>query len=224
MILPKLIIGDKEINYAVRLGKGSKYVYLRFTKNLDLVVTLPKNSNIDPEKIVREKHDWIEKKYQELSKRKPVFDGKRILYKGRCYELEIVRSDRASVKLDKDKITFFTKNKMGRKDLLRDWMTRKTKKYLQIEIPAYAEKFGVMSNGFEVKDMKKWGYCSRNGKLTFNWQIIALPKELAEYVILHEIAHLSEFNHSKNFRYKLASMCPDFVEREMMLKSIVPIG
>jgi hypothetical protein len=57
----------------------------------------------------------------------------------------------------------------------------------------------------------------------FNWQLIALPKELIEYVIDHEIAHLLEFNHSTNFHKRLASLCPNFRERENMLKNIIPI-
>ncbi|MFQ6060534.1 MAG: M48 family metallopeptidase [Thermoplasmata archaeon] len=69
-----------------------------------------------------------------------------------------------------------------------------------------------------VKDTKRWGYCKRNGDLVLNWQLIALPRKLAEYVILHELAHLSEFSHSKGFRARLAAMCPDYREREDELK------
>jgi len=221
--MPKLQIGDKEINYTVRRGKGSKYVYLRFTRNFDLMITLPKNSNLDPEKIIKEKRAWIERKYKQLSERKKVSDGKRVLYKGRYYDLEVIRSNKENVRIDKDKIILHT-DERDPKALLKKWMKRKTRDYLNRLMPVYAKKLGTVVNGFKIKNMKKWGYCNKNGKLAFNWQLIALPKELMEYVILHEIAHLSEFNHSKNFRYRLASICPDFMEREIELKNMLPIS
>ena len=48
-----------------------------------------------------------------------------------------------------------------------------------------------------------------------------MPSDLADYVVLHEISHLREFNHSRGFRYALASLCPDFKEKEAMLKRYV---
>jgi hypothetical protein len=48
-----------------------------------------------------------------------------------------------------------------------------------------------------------------------------LPRELADYVILHELSHLKELNHSRRFKYELASICPDFKEKEAMLKRFI---
>lgn len=70
-------------------------------------------------------------------------------------------------------------------------------------------------------DTKKWAYCKRDGRLVFNWQLIALPRELADYVVLHEVTHLSEFSHSNRFKRKLALICPDFREKEAMLKRYI---
>jgi len=70
---------------------------------------------------------------------------------------------------------------------------------------AYAKRFGINLRNLYVKDTNRWGYCSKEGDLVFNWELIALPKDLAQYVILHELAHLSVFNHSGKFRATLAS-------------------
>ncbi|MCP8323891.1 MAG: M48 family metallopeptidase [Candidatus Methylarchaceae archaeon HK02M2] len=224
--MPKLSIGDKEIDYRVKRGRGRKYVYLRFTKNFELEIILPKDSNVKPEEIIRKKRPWIERKYQELSERKQIFDvgGNKVLYKGKYHDLEVITSEKATIKMDKEKIILSTPDDMDHKTLLKNWMKRKTKSYLKRKIPTYADKFGIEINDFKVRNMKKWGTCNRKGELTFSSQLIALPEELVEYIILHEISHLSEFNHSKNFRCKLASLCPDYIEREMMLKNIVPIS
>ncbi len=137
---------------------------------------------------------------------------------------EVMPSDRAAIKIDGGKIVLSATGDKDPKTLLKNWMKRKTINYLKREIPDYAEKLGVKINGFKVRNMKKWGSCNKKGELTFSSQLIALPNELAEYVILHEITHLSEFNHSKNFHYRLAALCPDYMEREIMLKNIVPIS
>ena len=72
-----------------------------------------------------------------------------------------------------------------------------------------------------IADIKKWAHCTRDGDLVFNWQLIGLPRNLADYVILHETVHLKEFNHSKKFRYRLARGCPNFKEKESMLKKFM---
>lgn len=221
--LPKLRIFNDEIDYTVKRVYETKYVYLTFNRNFKLKIAIPKDSNIDPEVIIRKKRDWINKKYRQLKERRKVFDGKHVLFKGKNYELGVLPSDKASVKIQNGKIILMT-DAIDPKILLKEWMTRKTKGYLDRVIPIYAKKLGITVNGFQVKDTKRWGYCNRNGQLYFNWQIIALPRELAEYVILHEITHLSEFSHSKIFRYRIASLCPDFMEREIMLKNIIALS
>ncbi len=59
--------------------------------------------------------------------------------------------------------------------------------------------------------------------MSFNWQLIALPERLREYVVLHELTHLSEFSHSPAFKRKLATVCPDFRLRERELDKIAPM-
>jgi hypothetical protein len=98
------------------------------------------------------------------------------------------------------------------------WMRSQTRRFLQRRLQAYSRQFGLILNGFLVQDTKKWGHCTKDRRLVFNGQLIALPRELADYVVLHEITHLGEFNHSAKFKYKLASICPDFREKEAMLK------
>ena len=74
----------------------------------------------------------------------------------------------------------------------------------------------------DVREIKNWGYCTRSGRLSFSWQLIALPERLREYVIYHELTHLEEFNHSPAFKKKLAKLCPDFRQREKELDYISP--
>jgi predicted metal-dependent hydrolase len=100
-------------------------------------------------------------------------------------------------------------------------MSEETEKLVKRRLALYGRKYGFHINGFSVGDMKKWAHCAKGGVLSFNWQLIGLPRELADYVILHELSHLKEFNHSKRFKYELGSVCPDFKERDLMLRRFV---
>jgi predicted metal-dependent hydrolase len=68
----------------------------------------------------------------------------------------------------------------------------------------------------------RWGSCSRRGNINFNYKLALLPENLVDYVIVHELCHLGEFNHSKDFWDLVARTIPDFKERrqELRIKSI----
>lgn len=68
----------------------------------------------------------------------------------------------------------------------------------------------------------RWGSCTKSGNINFNYKLALLPENLVDYVVVHELCHLGEFNHSKNFWDLVARTVPDFKERrqELRIKSI----
>ncbi len=218
-MISKITIKDTDIRYIVRRSNNKKYIYLRFSKDLSLNIILPKRSRSDPNKIINEKRKWIKKKYLQLSKRKPIFFGTQILYNGKYHEIVENRSSNIDVNVVENKIILCTTKDIDCKTLLYNWMTTETKKIINEKSPLFIKKLGVKDPIIRVKKTARWGYCKKKGELTFNWQLAALPKDLAEYIMIHEITHLSEFNHSKNFKNKLQSICPDYKKREKRLNN-----
>ena len=140
------------------------------------------------------------------------------MYKGRYYDLQVVPSENSTnVEVQKDKIVISSKDLDDPLSSLKEWMTAATTELLTRELPRDAHRFKITLGDIVVRNIKRWGYCSKTGALVFTWQLVALPDRLAEYVMLHELAHLSEFNHSRKFWTKLASMCTDFRERQQAL-------
>lgn len=70
-----------------------------------------------------------------------------------------------------------------------------------------------------IKNMiSRWGSCSRNGNLSFNYRLVLLPPNLVDYVIVHELCHLGEFNHSRDFWNLVARTFPDYQKLKEELK------
>jgi hypothetical protein len=213
-------VGDIEVPYHVKVGKSSKYVHLRFTQDLQLEVVIPPNARVDPKNILKKKQGWIERKYGELSSRKCVFDAGSIMHKGRYLEVSVVSSSKDQIEINNDKLIIYVNGTKEPLSLLKEWMKKATLELLMSKLPVYATQFGISLGNIAVKNTKRWGYCTKGGDLIFTWQLIALPDRLAKYVMIHELTHLFEFNHSKRFWTKLASVCPDYKEQQQDLNNI----
>ena len=86
-------------------------------------------------------------------------------------------------------------------------------------IKHYNSFYGFKINRIAIKNQKtRWGSCSSKGNLNFNYKIIFLRKELADYLIVHELCHLGQLNHSKKFWDLVEKTIPNFVELNKKLK------
>jgi predicted metal-dependent hydrolase len=108
------------------------------------------------------------------------------------------------------------------RELIRRWFLKETSAYVVRKVRESSPQLGVRPNRVDVREISKWGYCTRGGRISFSWQLIALPERLREYVVFHELTHLVEFNHSPAFKKRLASVCPDFKIRERELSQVMP--
>ena len=85
----------------------------------------------------------------------------------------------------------------------------------------YASILQVSYQKITIKAQKtRWGSCSSKGNLNFNWKLLLLPPQLAEYVVVHELAHLRVMNHSPQFWRVVAEILPDYAERKKQLNKI----
>lgn len=83
----------------------------------------------------------------------------------------------------------------------------------------WAPQLGVTFGRVSVKDQKSlWGSCSRAGNLNFSWRLTLAPPEVLDYVVVHELAHRLEMNHSPRFWAHVARLCPDYKKHRKWLR------
>lgn len=213
-----LHVNGHVVKYNVRKVAESNYVHMKFRPNLELEVSIPSNRQVDVERLLQKKRKWIERTYDEITMTRRIFDGKHVFYKGTRYRVLFTRNGNRAVRIGNGKLLLPQRKGERDTDALKRWMSSQTGRLVRRRLDTYRRKHKFAFNGFSVKDTKRWAYCTSGRHLIFNWALITLPGELADYVILHEISHLTEFNHSQRFRYALAALCPDFKQKELMLK------
>ena len=89
------------------------------------------------------------------------------------------------------------------------------------KVSQFNEFYNFAYNKISIKNQKTcWGSCSKKGNLNFNYKIALLPEELADYVVVHEICHLKEFNHSKSFWDLVSQTIPDYMKKRKALSKV----
>ena len=95
------------------------------------------------------------------------------------------------------------------------------KRLLHEKVPYFAEKMGLSPTGITITGAKtRWGSCSSKGSLSFAWRLVMAEEATVDYVVVHELAHLREMNHSERFWRIVAGVLPDYEARRAQLKEL----
>lgn len=104
---------------------------------------------------------------------------------------------------------------------VNNWGRKYAKAYLAARVDKFAQRIGVTYNHLTIRETKtRWGSCSSDGNLNLHWKLILLTERLSDYVIVHELCHRIELNHSKEFWAQVEKVLPDYKERRKGLKDI----
>ncbi len=147
--------------------------------------------------------------FPEASRGRP----RRIPFRGGELELRVVRGAcaRSSIRETEAGLEILRSEEDGLRpqDLLREWYREKARQAFSERAAHWAGLMGVGFSGIRIKDQRSlWGSCSRAGKLNFNWRLVMAPPEVLDYLVIHELAHLLEMNHSRRFWACVCVWCP----------------
>ena len=101
----------------------------------------------------------------------------------------------------------------------RSYYMESARKIFKRKTAAYARKMGVTYGRITIREQKtRWGSCSSAGNLNYNWRLIFAPEEIVDYIVVHELAHRLEMNHSKAFYNIVESVLPDYRKAQKWLR------
>lgn len=209
-----------KINKIIRSKR--KTVALLINPDATLTVKAPFQtplSNI--EEIVIKKSNWIEKKVKEIIARpqhikKEFVDGESFQYLGKAYRLKV--SNVPFITLGE--YLFFPKsNKQNINEEIINWYKQQAEKIIKSRVDWYAKKIGLNYSLIKISDaQRRWGLCGKNNNLSFNWRLIMAPLKIIDYVIVHELLHIDEKNHSKRFWNKIKIILTNYKQSRDWLK------
>ncbi len=103
--------------------------------------------------------------------------------------------------------------------LFKHWYIQQGHTLLQEILPRFTNEIGQTPQKVVFKEQKRrWGSCSRKGNIYLNWRLMMAPLPIIEYVLVHELAHLIHFDHSKSFWSLVETIQPDYRQRLAWLK------
>jgi len=205
------------VDYSVKVvRKNIKNCYIRVVSCSEVVLSVPlftSQNHIDY--MLKKRASWIEKKLNYFNLMGNQSNNNRVLYLGKSYNVELVKSDEQKVDICSNSIIVYLKDEKDKDELLERWYKKEASRVLDDLTKYY---LGITSKSIDklrIKKMKsRWGSCNHIKRyINLNQCLIKKPIEFIEYVVLHEIAHLTHPNHSKEFYNYIEKFMPDWSER-----------
>jgi predicted metal-dependent hydrolase len=164
------------------------------------------------------KESWIRKKLKSLLQQPIIYNPDNLVIFDANYSLQYIDSIEQKVNLGNNSIIVYSTIDNKTK-ALRGFLTD----FLLVKIKEIMSPIGSQKNlrftEIKISNNKSlWGSCSSKGVLSFSWRLIFVPLETLHYVIVHEMCHLSEMNHSARFWDLVSALCPNYKIHKLWLK------
>ncbi|WP_297092602.1 SprT family zinc-dependent metalloprotease [Thermococcus sp.] len=186
-----------------------KYARLEVRPDGTVLVTAPDGFDVDS--LIERHRGWLEGKLAEIDGLREIAESG-FPINGEFYQ--VIQGRKAKVHT-KFKTVFLSPS---REEVLSCLKKLLRKELLPI-VDEYSEKMGIQPGKVYIRHQKsRWGSCSPRGNLNFNIRLIAIPPELREYVVIHELAHLKYMNHSRAFWELVGRFYPDYKTARKELK------
>jgi predicted metal-dependent hydrolase len=204
------------IEYEVIYSKR-KTITLLVERDRSIVVRAPLGTSDETiERAVEAKKLWLYQKVNHPQKypanpvRKEFVTGETILYLGRHYRLQVTDDDLPGVRFN-NRFYIARRHRHEAGELMRQWYKARAEERLLPRIERFAIAMGVQYERLMVSDLKvRWASCTPKNNLNFNWRIIKAPIFVVDYLIVHELAHLLEPNHTPEFWNIIAVQLPRY--------------
>ena len=216
-----------DLVYSIKRSDKRRKLTITVERDRRVVVHAPASASDEAiRKLVDSKRQWIyeklghPQKYHELPHPpgKEVVNGESALYLGRQYRIEIAKSGLTEVQFAQ---RFLVPAAQGdkRTEVLREWYIGKAKEIIPPRVKEHARSLGVEMAEVKIGDFRyRWGSCTVKDNIHLNWRLIKAPMYVIDYIIVHELAHLMESNHTPRFWNIVRANCPSTTKAKNWLQ------
>lgn len=196
-----------ELVYTIKRSSNRKKLTITVERDRSVVVHAPQSTSDEKiHAVVESKRQWIYEKTRHVQKYalphppgKELVNGESALYLGRQYQIEMVQNDEEEVRFDQ-RFIIPARFSGNQKQVLRDWYITRAKEKILPRVNKFAKDLGVKFSNAKIIDSRyRWGSCTIKNNVNFNWRLIKAPMYVVDYVVVHELAHLLESNHTPRF-------------------------
>jgi predicted metal-dependent hydrolase len=210
-----------DLRFEVRRSRLRQAMEITVDRGGELILSAPPQvQEATLRDFVQRKRMWVYKQlarqeaFRRETPRKVFTDGEGFAYLGRNYRLRLVAESDAAVKLVGGRFVMpKSLARDGREHLIR-WYADRGRDWIASVVADHAARMEVMPAGVRVQDLGyRWGSCGKGQWLYFHWKTMLLPARIAEYVVVHEMAHLHEPHHAPEFWRRVERAMPDYERR-----------
>ncbi|EDM25465.1 hypothetical protein LNTAR_25390 [Lentisphaera araneosa HTCC2155] len=232
-MIHSVLYGEEKIHFECCYISEAKLKF-EVKNNESVLVSCPEGTplNIVKNKVLKRAR-WIIKQVhdirlhnQDVRPRKYI-SGECHFYLGRRYVLKVVESDDKFVKMWRGKLEVYCRSSLDVKTLLAAWYKVKAESYFHSRLKEISTLLPWTRQGLPkmrlLSMQKQWGSCSPSGDIVLNPHLVKAPRECVDYVILHELCHLEEHNHSPRFYQLLGQLMPNWKEIKPKLDAMAEV-
>ncbi len=192
-------------------------------------VMVPRSTPIaDVHNLIEKKQGWLKGQLQHRSENKPPTisgeAGDKFPFLGQTLTLQLISSKANKITVLGSELLF---EYLGEppsnevvKNKIKTWLCHQADCHLPQIVARWAPVMGQEPSSVLVKQYKaRWGSCSKNGAIALNWKLICAPRQVIDYVVVHELAHLVHFNHSSNFWALVKLHMPNYKQHKKWLST-----
>lgn len=211
-----LRIFDETIDYEIRRSEDATQPRIDVDIH-GVSVVLPVESEIDPQELVDDNARWILKKWRKYQNHREQAPSRRFEpgesfpYRGDNLPIEIKDVSDSRVTSDAFVLSADAVDASSIQDALEDLYRSEARSLFQSRIDTYANQMNVKPGKLEVRNQRtRWASCSPQRTLSFNWRLVMAPDDVIDYVVVHELAHLREQNHTRRFWSIVQEFDPEY--------------
>jgi len=214
-------LNGTSLPYILKRSYRARYLRLEIKPEIGLVVVSPRNCSITfIENFIQEKRGWILKQLAKSNdtchrnQKHEITSGGTIYLYGHSInivERSLNHQPATAMLQGENLLVNLDHSHKSLQSLIADWYHFKLNIVLTAKLVHWSRQMGIQYRGYKIRGQRtRWGSCSRNGNLSFNWKLLMTPDPVIEYVVIHELAHLREMNHSSRFWNLVAHYCSQY--------------